>query len=45
MRERAEMYRARFGEERERVVAAVDLDGDGVAEASRRPSVFAMTRG
>lgn len=45
MRERAEMYRARFGEERERVVVAVDLDGDGIAEASRRPSVFAMTRG
>ncbi len=45
MRERAEMYRVRFGEERERVVVGVDLDGDGAAEVSRRPSVFAMTRG
>lgn len=45
MRERAEMYRARFGEERERVVAAIDMNGDGIADASRRPSVFAMTRG
>lgn len=45
MSARAEAYRDRFARERERVVALIDTDGDGIAEAARRPSVFAMTRG
>lgn len=45
MTQRGEMYRERFAQERERVVAMIDTDGDGIAEASRRPSVFALVRG
>ncbi len=43
--QRAQMYRERFASERERVVAMVDLDGDGIAEAKRRPNAFVLTRG
>lgn len=43
--QRAEMYRQRYGEERERVLVMIDTDGDGIAETSRRPSVFAFVRG
>ncbi len=43
--QRAEMYRTRFGNERERVVAMIDLDGDGVADTARRANVFVLTRG
>jgi len=42
--ERAQMYKARFGAERERVVAAIDLDGDGIAETTRRPNAFVLSR-
>lgn len=42
---RAEMYRRRFGEERQRAVARVDLDGDGVADATRRLNVVQFIRG
>ncbi len=45
MAERAAMYRQRFAEERERVVAMIDTDADGIADASRRPTVFALVRG
>lgn len=45
MADRAALYKERFGAERERVVATIDTDGDGIAEVSRRPSVFSMTRG
>lgn len=45
MAQRAEMYRRRFAEERERAVAVIDTDGDGVGETTRRPSVFALVRG
>lgn len=43
--ERAAWYRARFAEERSRVAARIDLDGDGVADVIRRPGVAAMRRG
>jgi hypothetical protein len=43
--QRAEMYRQRYSEERERVLVMIDTDGDGIAETSRRPSVFAFVRG
>lgn len=43
--ERAEMYRKRYRGERERVSALIDTDGDGVADATRRPSVFRFLRG
>ncbi len=41
---RAKMYKERFASERERVVALIDLDGDGVAESKRRPNQFVLTR-
>ncbi|TVQ61957.1 MAG: hypothetical protein EA378_05695 [Phycisphaerales bacterium] len=43
--QRAEVYRQRFEAERRRVVAEVDLDGDGVADVARRPSVQRLLRG
>lgn len=42
---RAELYRARFHEERQRVAARIDLDGDGVAEATRRLNIAQFVRG
>lgn len=42
---RAEEYRRRFAAERERVAVEMDLDGDGVADATRRLSVAAFVRG
>lgn len=41
---RAQMYKQRFANERERVVAMIDLDGDGVAETTRRPNSFVLSR-
>jgi|GEM_PF-5282678 len=43
--QRAQMYKQRFASERERVVALVDLDGDGIAEVKRRPNLFVLNRG
>lgn len=42
---RAQMYRQRFSEERQRAVARIDLDGDGNAEATRRLNVIQFIRG
>ena len=42
--QRAQMYKQRFASERERVVALVDLDGDGIAEMKRRPNLFVLNR-
>lgn len=42
---RADMYRERFGAERRRVAARIDLDGDGVADATRRLNVVQLVRG
>lgn len=42
---RAEMYRRRFAEERQRASAAVDTDGDGIADATRRLNVLQLARG
>lgn len=41
---KAQMYRDRFAAERRRVAAALDLDGDGIADAVRRLSVFRFVR-
>ena len=41
---RAEAYRARFAAERGRVVARIDTDGDGVADAARRPGLTRLVR-
>ncbi|MFN0011802.1 MAG: hypothetical protein ACKVS8_09190 [Phycisphaerales bacterium] len=41
---RAEMYRQRFAAERGRVSARIDTDGDGLADATRRPSVMMLVR-
>ncbi len=41
---KAGMYRERFGAERGRVAARIDTDGDGVADATRRPSVVQLVR-
>lgn len=41
---RAEMYRGRFAAERGRVAARIDTDGDGFADATRRPSVMLLVR-
>ncbi len=43
--QRAEMYKQRFSSERERVVAMIDLDGDGIADTARRANVFVLSRG
>ncbi len=42
---RAEMYAARFADERRRVSARIDLDGDGVADATRRLNIVQFVRG
>jgi hypothetical protein len=41
---RAQMYRQRFGEERQRAVARIDLDGDGAADATRRLNLVQFLR-
>ncbi len=41
---RAQMYRQRFGEERQRAVARIDLDGDGEPDATRRMNVIQFLR-
>lgn len=41
---KAAMYRERFSAERARVAARIDTDGDGIADATRRPSVIPATR-
>ncbi len=42
---RGAMYRERFAAERGRVVAKIDTDGDGIADAARRPGVSRLVRG
>ena len=42
--QRAEHYREMFNEERRRAVARLDLDGDGLADAVRRPGVAMLGR-
>lgn len=42
--QRAAMYRERFGAERSRVVVRFDLDGDGLADAARRPGIPPLAR-
>lgn len=44
MASKAAMYRERFSAERQRVVARVDLDGDGAPDATRRMNVVALSR-
>lgn len=41
---KAAMYRDRFGAERGRVAARIDTDGDGLANATRRPSIVQLFR-
>lgn len=41
---KAGMYRDRFAAERGRAAARIDTDGDGVADATRRPSVVKLVR-
>lgn len=43
--ERAAAYRGAFEIERGRAVARIDLDGDGKADATRRPNVVQFVRG
>jgi hypothetical protein len=43
--QRAAVYRRRFQEERQRVVAHIDLNGDGKADAVRRMNVGIVERG
>ncbi|MAY75639.1 MAG: hypothetical protein CMJ31_13170 [Phycisphaerae bacterium] len=43
-REKAEWYRVRFDQERRRVRARIDLDGDGRADVTRRVSVSRVVR-
>lgn len=42
---RAEMYRARFAAERQRAAAILDLDADGMADATRRFNLIQFVRG
>ncbi len=42
--ERAEMYRQRFADERQRAAARIDLDGDGLPDATRRLNTIVLTR-
>ena len=41
---RAKMYKERFASERERAVAMIDIDGDGIADTSRRPNAIVLNR-
>jgi len=41
---RADMYRDRFAAERRRASARIDLDGDGVADATRRLNLVQLVR-
>lgn len=41
---RAETYRRRWNDERQRVVAEIDLDGDGHADVSRRLNAVVLCR-
>ncbi len=41
---RAERYRVLYGQERARVGAFIDLDGDGFPDAVRRPGVIQLSR-
>ncbi|MEX2218350.1 MAG: hypothetical protein WD749_06275, partial [Phycisphaerales bacterium] len=41
---RAQIYQGRFEAERQRVAALLDLDGDGVADATRRLNVIHVVR-
>lgn len=41
---KAEQYRRRAGAERTRIAAQIDLDGDGVIDATRRPGVIPWVR-
>lgn len=41
---KANLYRERFAAERARVAARIDTDGDGRADATRRPSVIIAAR-
>lgn len=43
--DKAERYRRAFAAERQRAAARVDLDGDGVADATRRLNVVQFVRG
>lgn len=43
--DKAAMYRERFAAERERVSVLIDADGDGKADAVRRPTVMHLVRG
>lgn len=43
--QRAELYRQRYQRERESVVAMIDIDGDGIAESTRRPNAIVLSRG
>ena len=42
---RAALYRERFAAERGAVVVKIDADGDGVADAARRPGLTRLVRG
>lgn len=41
---RAAMYKERFANERQRVVAMIDTDDDGIADHARRPNVMMLDR-
>ncbi len=41
---RAQVYRERFAAERQRAAAAIDLDGDGVPDATRRCNLVQFSR-
>ena len=43
--DKAAMYRERYAAERERVNVLIDTDGDGRADAARRPTVMHLLRG
>lgn len=42
---KAEFYRQRFADERQRAVAMIDTDGDGRPDAVRRLNILALVRG